>query len=338
VSPGAAPGREGKTARPDTAGCPYRPAPGQLTGLPGRRQPRPGAAPVTRQPAVPPAAARRPPKPLSRRDQLFSDITIALGPGLVASTLAGQLEQARLVRRPVDLYIIFGWLIVPAAVMVRHRARKPPPPRPATPARRALTRAATAVTRFIAVPGTIAVWALVCRHDLAPWSLLVPGIYGVVPVQAAYSARHSNRAVLRPASAPPARCAGEGTPRFITCVQAAGLADKSPAPSPAIPSAAGKSWTSRPAGSSGGKAAGRRADRYRTGNQLGHALRARRPPGADRRAYEEARRDGRRDPRWPALPLTSAVPPLPEPCRLTSARCPCSRDPAPPAACAGPVT
>jgi hypothetical protein len=237
---------------------------------------------------------------------------------MVAGTLAGQLEQARLIPRDADLCVILGWLIVPLAVTAWHRARKPPPPPPATPARRALTRAATALTLAIAAAGTITVWTLIYRHDLTLWSLSTPGIFAVLPVQAACFARDRNRPAPPPGSTARARHVGQETPRYITREQAARRASDIRGVPAGDPQGGWElidfpaDWLIWP------RDRGRESDQDSGSvvieRETGHVIRFGPgvPPQRIVGAYEEARQHGRPDHRWPALPLTTAAPPLPE--------------------------
>ena len=81
-------------------------------------------------------------------------------------------------------------LAVPVAVGVWHATTRPPLPPPSGRARRALTRAAAAVTMTLAIAGTIISVTLIVRHTAGVgwWWLPVPLLSAVVPFQMARQA------------------------------------------------------------------------------------------------------------------------------------------------------
>jgi hypothetical protein len=160
---------------------------------------------VTRQPAAPtrrPATAPRP-EPLSRRNQISQDISVALGPGLQAVNLAGDLRDAHVITHAWTLLPLL-WAAVPLAVYTWHKTARPPLPPPASRARRALTRAGTALTITLAAAATAAIVILIARHRLTWWASwpITPACFAIIPV---LSARNAARNYQPEPARPPAQ-------------------------------------------------------------------------------------------------------------------------------------
>lgn len=109
-----------------------------------------------------------------------------------------------------DLEPVHAFLFaVPVAVGVWGAAVWPVPPPPASPARRALTRAAVAFTVVAAAVGTAAVLALIPRHHgVSWWDPSLPAALAFAPLLAARSARQRSQPAGR--RAPRAACDPRG--------------------------------------------------------------------------------------------------------------------------------
>jgi hypothetical protein len=137
-------------------------------------------------------------EPLPPREQLCQDVTIALGPVAAAFNLAITLHDAGLISR--------AWSLSPEALAAvpspSSSGTQPPGPRrpPASAARRALVRAATALTLLVNAAGVGA--ALIGRRTPGTWvTVAAPAGFCLFPLMAAYSAGQRNRARPRAATA-----------------------------------------------------------------------------------------------------------------------------------------
>ena len=137
-------------------------------------------------------------EPLSFRAQFFQDMTIAMGPVIVAGMVGGDLRDAGVISVSAERSTV--WLaVVPFAVSYWHAARRPPVPPPAGAWRRVLTVAASALTLALAVSGTAGELLLVLGHRLS-W-LDFPG---VPLVAASFPLMAARTAVRRWRAGPPA--------------------------------------------------------------------------------------------------------------------------------------
>jgi hypothetical protein len=135
-------------------------------------------------------------KPLSRREQMFEDMTVSLGPAVEANMMAAVLHDARLM--PLTYWPLAS-VAVPVAVCAWHKLTAPEPPPPASTARRVLTLVAVALTVAIAAAGSATAFVVALSHHPGGtwWDVALPVIYAVVPLQAAGHARRR----LRPSPA-----------------------------------------------------------------------------------------------------------------------------------------
>jgi hypothetical protein len=91
------------------------------------------------------------------------------------------------------------WTVVPLAVYTWHKTARPPIPPPASPARRTLTRAATALTITLAAAATAVIVILIARHRLTWWAYwpITPACFAIIPVMFARNAARSYQADAR---------------------------------------------------------------------------------------------------------------------------------------------